>query len=595
MARIKKDKSINKRMMLVIAVWLSFVLLLVLRVYSLQITDGERNQRLARSQTERSRTIYPRRGKILDRMNRTLVTNKKIPGLVAHPILMDDEQKTKSIQIVKHIFGGDCKTMQKRIMSKWHYASLKHRLTEKEQTRYQEALAIYNDSIPIPGLRFEMEDKRYYPHNKLAASVVGFANFQMKGQIGVEGSHNESLKGKAHKIEIVKDAKGNSAVVSRDLSIDVPAGDNLTLTIDKAYQYVSEKALARAYEEHKPAWAVAIVMDPNTGAVLSMAQEPGFNPNIFNKEKPNLLKTYSVANQIEPGSTFKVFTLAASLNSGKHKPSDMIDCTPLTIRNKTITDSHKHDPILSMTEIMETSSNTGSARLALELGADPFKKFLKNFGFGKKTGLGLPGEINGKLEFNPAWEELAVGTAAFGQGVGVSPIQLATAMCSVANGGMLMKPYIVSKITSPEDEIIEEFAPQALRRVIQRSVARQVIDMMTTVVGPNGTAPIANIEGCQVAGKTGTTEKIAKNTRHRRQAKTWEEKRKRFWTSSFAGFFPADHPRFMVLVIIDEPSDGKYYGNEVAAPIFKEIATEIGHMSGVCAHSPEELAIEANL
>jgi len=302
----------------------------------------------------------------------------------------------------------------------------------------------------------------------------------------------------------------------------------------------------------------------------------------------------SVANIIEPGSTFKVFTLAAAINSDILKPDDMIDCRPYKVGPKTIKDSHGHEDFLSVEQIMQVSSNTGAARIGVMVGLDGMYDFITALGFGKSTNLGLSGEVNGLLAEKDEIIPLELATISFGQGIGTTPLQLAAAFCAIANGGTLMKPYIVKKVSDSEGRTVSENVPTAIRKVMPREKAQMVIDMMKTVVTEDGTATRANVHGCEVAGKTGTSQKLSRNRESLRLSRITGEPARKYYTSVFGGFFPADDAEVMILVVIDEPSKGKYYGGEVAAPVFRQIALELGQMTGVCAKASGELA-EAGL
>jgi len=576
------------------AIWLLVMLTFVARMYFLQIVDGEELKRLALRQTERNRVIEPRRGEIRDRAERTLATNRKVPSLAAHPAEMKPEQKSLALKVVKKAFGDPDGVMQKRILSARPFAWLRHRLTEQEVDQFKAALLEINGGKDIFGLRLMDEDRRYYPYKELASSILGYADFDMKGRIGIEREYNEQLKGKAQTVKVRRDARGDAAVSSPDFRLQIPSGNDVVLTIDKGYQYVTEKAINQAAVEHEPAWAVAIAMNPKTGEILSMAQYPGFDPNRFNKEPVGSLKTMSVANIIEPGSTFKVFTLAAAINSDILKPDDMIDCRPYKVGPKTIKDSHGHEDFLSVEQIMQVSSNTGAARIGVMVGLDGMYDFITALGFGKSTNLGLSGEVNGLLAEKDEIIPLELATISFGQGIGTTPLQLAAAFCAIANGGTLMKPYIVKKVSDSEGRTVSENVPTAIRKVMPREKAQMVIDMMKTVVTEDGTATRANVHGCEVAGKTGTSQKLSRNRESLRLSRITGEPARKYYTSVFGGFFPADDAEVMILVVIDEPSKGKYYGGEVAAPVFRQIALELGQMTGVCAKASGELA-EAGL
>ena len=343
---------------------------------------------------------------------------------------------------------------------------------------------------------------------------------------------------------------------------DFLTGNSVVLTIDKTIQYTAEKELAVAVRKSGAKGGTAIVMDPKSGEVLAMANYPQFNPNDLSSTSQAALKNRAIVDTYEPGSTFKVFLLAAALEEGVVKPGDKFNCEngSMELAGKVIHDTHKHGA-LTVREIMKFSSNIGSAKIAAKLGKERFYDYITSFGFGSPTGIELNGEGSGILRSMKTWSNLELATLSFGQGVSATPIQLTTAFSAIANGGYLMKPYLVKDILDRDGKVIKSNQPQIVKKVISGDTASKVTEMLRDVVAEGGTGTEAALNGYDVAGKTGTAQKVSGGRGYR------ENKH----VASFIGFVPAESPELVVLVAIDEP-EGIQYGGIVAAPAFRAIS-----------------------
>ncbi len=578
------DRNYRKthlRIGIIMALVLMFMALIGIRAFSIQVVDGEKHWNMANRQTIGSIVIHPRRGEIYDRQKRLLATNKQVPSLAAQPRNMTPKEKEFARQVAKKTIGNRANRLA-RIDYDRYFVWLKRRLNEKEIDRFQSAMnALPEDDRPR-GLLLSDENKRFYPNGSLAAPILGFTNIDLNGKMGVERSFDDDLQSDAVKLKGLKDLFGNVTLETLDLSLDPPTGDHVLLTIDKGVQFAAEHVIKKTVKEHKAASGIVVVMQPKTGAILAMAQYPTFDPNDLNGIPQERLHNFAIENSYEPGSTLKPMIISAALAEEMHKPQDKIYCGfgELTIGPDTIHDTKKHG-WLSITDVLAKSSNIGVAKIGTELGAETLYDYLLRFGFAQPTGIRLPSEIRGILAKPERWQPVELATISFGQGLNVTPLQLASAFAVIANGGRLMRPRLVKQVLTAEGEVKKDFPPVEVRRVISEEIAEQVSQMLVAAVQEGGTGTQAQVEGCPVAGKTGTAEKLAKNAKY---------KVRDYWTSSFVGFLPADNPQLLIAVMVDEPMGKKYYGGDVAGPAFKEIAEKSAPLLGVCTTKTQSFA-----
>lgn len=396
---------------------------------------------------------------------------------------------------------------------------------------------------------------------EIAAHVVGFTGRDPNGLEGIELKYDSTILGNTGYIITERDALGRNVDVINTVIKDSAPGKNIILTLDKTIQFIAEKELAKAVTESKAKNGMALVMESDTGKILAMANYPTFNPNAYSRYSLAQLRNHVVTDSFEPGSTFKVFTIASAIDSGTVKTTDVYNCENGTYRiaDRTIHDDHPQSR-LTVSEIIKYSSNIGSAKIGFKMGESTLSSYLRNFGFGTRTGIDLPGEATGSLKRH--WYGIDLAAISFGQGVSLSTIQLVSALSAVANGGNLMRPYLVDQILDDSGKVVQKFEPQIVRRVISPETAQKVTKMMETVTGDGGTGTKAALEGFRVAGKTGTAQKVDPVTH------TYSPSKR---IGSFVGFVPADKPKLTIAVIIDEPQ-GVKYGGVVAAPAFRAIA-----------------------
>jgi cell division protein FtsI (penicillin-binding protein 3) len=382
--------------------------------------------------------------------------------------------------------------------------------------------------------------------------------------------YDDYLKRDPEKILWGRDAKGNKLFLKDNLTREKNGKDyNILLTIDSRIQYLVETQLKEAVESKMARGGIAMVMDPRTGEILAMAQEPGFNPNIFSKTSLESKKNRAIADAFDPGSTFKPVVASAALEEGVIKEGDKIFCENgcYKVANRVIHEAQKKKHgMLTFREVLKYSSNIGSAKIGQKLGKEKFYEYIKNFGFGSKTGVDLPGEASGILRPVQKWTTVDAATIAFGQGVSVTAVQLISAFSSIANKGVLMKPYIVKGMVDQKGRTIREFKPTVVRQVVSAPTALKMCSILKDVVSASdGTGKNARIQNVSVAGKTGTSQKFDSSSNRYSTEKV---------RTSFIGFFPAEDPRVVIFVMIDEPKRDKW-GGVAAAPVFKHIGEQI--------------------
>jgi len=527
---------------------------LVARLYYFQVIKYL--DLLARAQRQQQRTIEiaPQRGAILDRQMNPLAMSLGVDSVYAIPNEIPDPAMVA--KLLAPTLGLDRSDLLGRFQAFRTFCWVKRKATDEEATRVR--------GLNLKGIYFQREPKRFYPKGELAAPVLGYAGLDDRGLAGLEYSLDAQIRGRPGKVLLASDARHRSFY-----STEWPgrSGKNVVLTLDEKVQYIAEKELSAAVRKTQAAGGVAIVQNPNTGEILAMASEPTFDPNEFVKGGPAEWLDRGVSWVFEPGSTFKLVTLSAALEEALTSPQEVINCQEgsIVLAGHVI---HDHKPFgdLTVTQILSNSSDVGAIKLGLRLGEDRLYKYIRNFGFGSKTAIELPGEERGLLKPPNHWSGISIAEIAMGQEVGVSGVQLVTAFSAIANGGMLYEPRIVHDIYL--DQAHEVLAPVPGRRVVSEGTAEMMRQMMAAVV-ESGTGKPAQLTGYSAAGKTGTAQKIDDSRRYS----------KSHFVASFIGFAPVSHPAITILVAIDTPV-GAHYGAEVAAPVFKSIAEQtLGYLN----------------
>ncbi len=493
------------------------------------------------------------RGPITDRNGKEFVTNLKIPSIYAVPRALKDEERADLSRKVAKILGLDPKWVMERLSRDKSFVWIKRRVTFEESEKIRK--------LERPELGILEEYKRFYPQGTMLAQVLGFSTVDNQGVEGIERSMDGDLRGKPGKRVTQRDALGREIKAFEIKSLPVVDGNRVVLTIDQHLQYLTEKALERAFKQWKAKGAWAVVMNPRTGEILAMANQPGFDPNHYASVGPDVKRNRAITDMYEPGSVFKIVAASGALNEGTVTPETVINCEngKWNYGVKVLHDVHPYG-MLPMMEVIVKSSNIGTVKIALKMGAQKFQDYVKGFGFGTSTGIDLAGEAPGFTRPPSQWSKTSPYNIPMGQEVMVTSIQMVTAMSVIANGGYLMRPYIVSKVQDPAGVTIKEKKPYIRQRVIKPEAAATMREILTQVV-ERGTGTKAKIPDVRVGGKTGTAQKILPGGKGYSHSS---------FMSSFVGFAPADDPRYAMVVVLDEARP-LYYGGTVAAPVFKEV------------------------
>jgi cell division protein FtsI (penicillin-binding protein 3) len=497
--------------------------------------------------------ISPLRGEILDANGKELATNLKVPSIYAVPRLIPKAEKEKLSEKLAAILALDKKFILERISRDKAFVWLKRR------THYDEAEKIR--ALHSPALGIVKEYRRFYPQGDLLSHVLGFTNIDTHGIEGVELHMNKELQGRPGKRFTKRDALGREIrayEMQQTPSID---GNKITLTIDQYLQYLTERALDKAYVKWKAKGATAVVMEAKTGRILALATRPTFDPNHVGKTVADVRRNRTITDMYEPGSVFKIVAASAVLNEGKATPETSFFCENGAYRyvSKVLHDVHSYGN-LSFADVIVKSSNIGTVKAAALLKPETLQSYIEAFGFGKRTGVDLPGEAPGYTRPPSQWSKTSPYNIPMGQEIMVTALQMVAAMDVIANGGNLMQPYIIEKIEDQQGVVLKEKKPTLKRRVIREDVAAIMRGILTRVV-EEGTGKGAMIKGIPVAGKTGTAQKVLPSGRGYSHSN---------FMASFVGFAPADEPEYVMGVVLDDPKP-LYYGGTVSAPVFKEV------------------------
>ena len=536
---------------------LGMAFLVVVRAFPVQVSSGERLREMAEGQHLRKLRVSPRRGAIYDRHGAELAVSADVDSVYANPRrLKAMDQNPRSVaRRLAGILDIDAERLAERLSSDRYFVWIDRRVTPHEAKRVRD--------LDIPGIDLTTESRRYYPNRHLAAHLVGFADIDGRGIEGIELAYEDELRGADRRVDAIRDRRGHVVFADEMQDDRSMQGQNVVLTIDKAIQHVAERELALGVRTFEARGGSVVVMDPSNGEILALANYPPFNPNEPSKHPTAHRRNRALVDRFEPGSTVKPFTMAAALSAGTVKPNQSINCENgvAKIGGRRLHDAHPYE-WLTPTQILAHSSNIGTAKIALDLGKKELYRAFRRFGFGEPTGIGVPGETAGILRHYRRWYEIDTATVSFGQGMSVTNVQLATAMGAIANGGRLMQPMLVRRMTDGHGATIHENKPRVRRQVVPRRIANLVGQMLTAVTEPGGTAVEAGVDGYLVAGKTGTAQKAD-------YIRGGYAKDK--WLASFIGFLPAEKPAVVISVVIDEPVIA-HYGGTVAGPVFRRIA-----------------------
>ncbi|HUU50177.1 MAG TPA: penicillin-binding transpeptidase domain-containing protein [Nitrospinota bacterium] len=548
------EDKLNKRIIFFSLLITVCFLTLAVKLYYIQVLKHDEFFSKAKDQYQRFLLLEPKRGTIYDRNMKELAVSIELDSIYLNPKEIDNPKET--IQKLSKVINIKKSEILKSLKEKKNFVWVKRKIEPEKAKKIKE--------FNIKGAGFIKEYKRFYPKRGLAGHVIGFVGTDNKGLEGLEYLHDDSLRGESRQVLIERDALGRNLYL-KDIDSRYPLiGYDLILTIDEVIQYIAEKELKRQVIETDAKRGIIIIMDPYSGEILALSETPGFNPNIFVKYDQFIWRNRAITTGYEPGSTFKIIAAAAALEENKVNSEELIFCEngKIELGGLTIRD-HQEYGWLRFEEIIQKSSNIGAIKTSQRLGKVSFYDYIRKFGFGDKTGIGLPGEIPGLIRAPKDWSNVSIGAISIGQEILITPIQLINAVSLIANGGVLVKPRIL-KAVSYKNKIIKETQRKEIRRVISYRTSKIMSKILKGAVN-NGTGNLAAVKGFSVAGKTGTAQKFDPIQKAYSKDK---------YLASFVGFVPAEEPKIVVLVIIDEPKD-IFWGGKVAAPVFSRVAQQV--------------------
>jgi len=551
-----------------IRIYLPFILIFAgfgiieFRLFQLQIIEHEKYRSFVQQEQIRVISISPERGVIYDRNLKPVAVNVNSFSIYASPVRVSNPEAIAGR--LASILGKEDKNFVLSSLKKdkiFVWIARKISIEDKEKI----------EKLKLEGLGFIEEKKRFYPERELMSHVLGWVGIDNQGLAGVEYYYEKELQGKKGKILLKRDALGHFIPFSQTILEKVIPGKKLVLTIDSKIQSIVEQEISLALSVTGAKSAEAIFMDPSTGEILALVNKPDYDPNHWWDYSSYERRNRAIQFIYEPGSTFKVITSAALLEEGLISPEDRIYCNPyLRFGDHTITDWKEFDRWMNFTEIIYNSSDVGIIKAAQRMKKDTFYKYIINFGFGKKTGIDLPGEAKGLVKSPGKWYLTDFPCISIGQGIGVTPLQMVVALSAAINGGNLLRPFVVKSILSSRGQIIQERHPYLIRKVISEKTSRILRDILAYVVR-EGTGKKSEIKGYPVGGKTGTAQIPSPDGKGYIQGK---------YIASFMGFAPVGNPKIAGIVVIKEPA-GVYWGGEVAAPVFGRILSRILPLLGV--------------
>jgi penicillin-binding protein 2B len=574
---VKMGRKVKIRSFIIGAFFTLFFIGVSTKLYWVQIVEGASLRGKAESLWSQEVVLQPVRGSIVDRNGQVLAQDGDAYTVAVNPRLIAEyKQENAVVAMLAPLLSMDTPAGQLKLREKIAARNKDGRLLAQVEIRNEgwkidkslaDQIREARDTLGLRGIYLIEQSKRYYPADQLAAQLLGYTDKENEARSGLELMYDDLLKGTPGKLMYEKDARGVELPDGKASLIQPLDGKNLVLTIDRNIQHYMEEALVEMNEKFQPKAAMAIAVDPNTMEILGMSSLPTYNPNSYwdYAEKADFAMNRTISSQYEPGSTFKIVTLAAAVDQGLFHAEDTYMSGSVNVAGTPMGDHNNRRGWGEITYLdgLKRSSNVAFIKLGYEgLGAEKLKSYIEKFGFGQKTGIDLPGEVSGKIDFRYPTE---VAAATFGQGVSVTPIQQIAAVSAIANGGKLMKPYLVKEIHDAETgKLISKTEPEVVREVLAESKARLVSDYLEQVVSDQkiGTGRRVYIDGYRIAGKTGTAQKVV-------DGKYAPDK----WVVSFIGYAPADDPKIALLVIVDDPDIGgdSLRSSEVAAPVFKDV------------------------
>lgn len=562
-----RKNKMTRRIGACVAIMFAACLIIFGRLFWLQVVQGTRLSQRADAQTEESRKIQSPRGTILDREGRVLAISEMAKSLYADPTMIN-----RSPAEMAHLLAPYLKLKEGEIQERLERDTAFVWLERTMDHESYEALSEMIKNEKLQGLRFNDENHRYYPNGKMAAQLIGFVGENDQGLDGIEMVLDKEIKGDVQKFHLTTD-RNNIPILESALEKILPDKErSVQLTIDSTIQYVAEKSLDGIMQRNHPTGAAIIVMNPKTGEILAMGSRPNYDPNEYGKGNAEAYKNRAVVNLYEPGSTFKPIMASAALDSGKWDLSRVYhDVGYIDVYDRTI---HNWDDSgmgnVTLREILMYSINTAMAYIGMTMGAQTETEYAHRFGFGQPTGIELPGEGAGILFEASDMSKVDEAIMGIGQGNAVTPLQMVQAFGAIANGGHMMKPFVIKEIDNPDGSIYKKAEPVEVNQPISEDVSRTISKIMAEEISSGG-GQNAKVEGYEFCGKTGTAQRL------NNEGTGYAEGQ---YIGSFVGFGPLEDPQFVVLIVVDNPN-GVYYGAQVAAPVFKEMMTEIVRFKGI--------------
>lgn len=555
---IDESTVFRKRVGILVSFITIWCLVIVFRLVNLQVFESSDLKARAENMHTGTREIPALRGQILDRNGRTLAISLWEPCITADPSLLDNVPAV--VDALAGALGHDeawKKTLTRRLNNKdKRFAIVDDRVTVAQKAAVE--------ALNLKGVFFSRRPWRKYPNGWLASHVVGFINGDETTREGLERTYGEGMAGRAGSMEVLRDGRGRKNGITEKVVKEPVDGGNLRLTMDLNIQLFLEDAMRRSMESTQAESISGIVMDPRTGAILAMANLPDYNPNAYSQAAGEIRRNRAVVDIYEPGSAFKVVTVAAALDLGTTRINQSFFSSqqPIHAFDKRI---RNHPPfgMLTVPEILWHSSNSGVVQIALTMTPAQFGEYIERFGFGKRTGVDLPAESPGLYRAQQQWDRTSPYFLSMGHEIGTTPLQMLTALSAIANGGLLVKPHIAHELEQENGKVADLRPKETPKRILREETARELAYALRGVV-ENGTAKSAAIEGVAVFGKTGTAQRIQSGTYARNK-----------YNSSFVGFFPAEAPRYGMIVVVHDPKGTKLHGGDVAAPIFSEVGNRI--------------------
>ena len=544
----------HRRINAVFLLFFTFLAFCIARLLFIQFFRASYLRNIAKKQYNLFVELEPRRGTIYDANLKPQAVNISIDSLYAAPNEIPDPDKELIIKQLTTILDTDYSFLKDKLYREKAFVWLARKITPGQTQAIKK--------LNIKGLGFIKETKRCYPNGYLASHLIGFAGLDNVGLEGVELLYDKSLKGEGGFAFFLRDARQKRLDLYENM-VAPKDGYDLILTIDEVIQYIAEREIDKVYRAYRAKSASIIVMDPHTGAILALAKRPTFDLNEYAKVARTQIHNVAICDLFEPGSVFKIVTASAALEEKKVVEEDKFFCENGSYKVAThILHDHTPHGWLTFREVITESSNIGTTKVAQILGSQTLYRYVRLFGFGEKLGIDLPGEISGSIKEPRLWSKVSIGAIPIGQEVGVTALQLVSAVSVIANGGQLMKPYLVREIRDKYGETIKAISPQLIRKVISVDTASRMKKILTGVV-EEGTGKLAKVPGFAVAGKTGTAQKLEPNGTYSHDK----------FIASFIGFAPVEDPAISIVVTVDEPRP-YYFGGVVAAPVFKNVVSD---------------------